>query len=97
MVLEDGVENQLGFLFGGASYQFLRLGRLEADVLRAEDALVVVGRHLEVACERDLVVAVNAVNDAVVDTQTLIDLLVEAHLVEIGNAEQLARGLAGVD
>ena len=42
------------------------------------------GGYLEVACQRDLVVTIDRVHDTVVDTNLLIYLVVQAHLVEVG-------------
>ena len=96
-VLEYGVEDLCGLFLGGTAHEFLGLGNVEAEVLGREDALVVLGGDLEVARQRDLVVAVDGVHDAVVDANLLIHLIVEAHLVEVGHTQQLALGLTGVD
>ncbi len=62
-----------------------------------EHALVVVGGHFELPGERNLVVAVDAVHDGIVDAYAAIHVAVKAHLVEVGHAEQLALWLRGVD
>ena len=96
-VFQNSVEDSGRFLFGRAAHEFFGFGDLESQVGRLEDALVVVGRYLEIARQRDLVIAVNAVDDPVVNTDALIYLMIEAHLIEIGHAKQLAFGLAGID
>ena len=63
---------------------------MQSQVLRTEDALVLIGGYLEVARERNLVIAVDGVHDAVVDAQALINTAIETHLVEIGDTQQLA-------
>ena len=97
LVLQHGIEDFLGFLFRSPSHQLFGLGRLESQITGREDALVVVGSHLEVASQGYLVVAIDAVDDAIVDTQTLVNLLVESHLVKVSNTQELTAGLAGID
>ena len=62
-----------------------------------EDALVLLGGYLEVAGERNLVIAIDRVYDTIVDANLLVNLIVEAHLVEVSHAKQLALRLRGVD
>ena len=96
-VFQHGIENLGGLLFRGTADEFLGFGKVEAKVLRFEDTLIVVGGDLEIAGERDFVVAVDGGHDAIVNADALIDIAIESHLVEIGHAEQLAGRLAGID
>ena len=56
-----------------------------------------IGGHLEIARQGYLVIDIHAVDDAVVDTQLLVNLAVKPHLRQTGHAQQLALRLAGVD
>ena len=89
-ILEHGVEDLSGLFLSGTAYEFLGLGNLESQISGREDTLVVLGGHLEVASEGDFIVAVDGVHDAVVDADLLVHLIVEAHLVEVGDTEELA-------
>ena len=92
-VLQYGIEYLCSLILIGSSDKFLGSGIGKAKVGRTEHLLVAVCRNLEVAREAYLVIAVDAVHDAVVNTYLLIYLAVEAHLVEIGHTQQLALGL----
>ena len=61
-----------------------------------EHALVGVGGYLEVARERNFIVPVDRVHNAIVYSNALIHMVVEPHLVEVGHTQQLTFRLTGV-
>ena len=67
--------------FGCSGNKFFGLSLAQAEVGGREESLVLVGSHLEVARQRYLVVAVDAVYDGIVGAQTAEHLAVKLHLV----------------
>ena len=95
-VFKHGIEDFLRLFLGGTTLNLFWLGNLEAQILRLEDALVIIGGYLEIAGKRNLIITIDAVYDAIVDAQLLIYLVVKAHLVEIGHTQQLALWLTRI-
>ena len=94
---EHVVEDAARVLAVPAPLQVGGAGGVEAQLLRAVDALVAAGHYLELVGQGDFVVVVEAVDHGKLDARLAEYIGVEAHQRQLAHAQQLVGRTAGVD
>ena len=92
-----GVEDVLGLLGRAAAVELFLTDLGQTEVGGNQYPLVVARQDLERTGERNLVVTVKTVDDALVDVDLLQHVVVKAHLCQVGHTQQLVSGTAGID